>query len=833
MGRHLIELSCKRAQDPCIAGGKGAGLARLVRHGFRVPRTYIIPTTAFRRLQSRWIMDMGSGPEDITPERLRELRERIANTALPTSIRNAIAAALAGLGNRVAVRSSMAGEDSSSTSFAGLLDTYLNIGDEPAAMTAVRQCLASCFNWRLWKYQLSQGQSLRHIRKNLSMAVIIQDMVEARASGVAFSSDPNTGARDVIIEAVPGCGERLVQGRTVPFRYVCDDRGRLTQSPSRTGDVSFLGRKDILDLAGSVKTIAALCKSQRDIEWAWDGSDFYFLQCRPITALPDQHIYSARVVADMSPGLVKPLLWSTKSRSMVRSVFGRIGRELLGPHQIDFATYIKRIHSRTYADMTAFGDFLVRMGLPSNFFEAITRHEKSQGRLNLLRPGKWPLLLRMLRFSWRHLRADKEITSFIRIQSRRLEPFRRTDWPALSPGQLIELFDRLMELHAQTQWYVFIGPLNMTLRYRLLSRMLKGVSEALNPGNLLKGVEGLKALAPNSAIRRISLMAQDLDGPTLDLMLRGESQKIEARLDRSEKGRMVRQHFADFLSRFGYLSANGSDFSAVPWSEDPSPVWRSIGRMALHKPSWNVDGIHRVRDREVSRVRRQLGGVRRVLFDRLLRSTVRYMRLRESTSLLMSEETHLMRRALMNIALRLKNAGRLADPSDIFYLYHDELRLFLNEDLSAGEVARLTACRKDEMRRDAEVDPPDIIRGEWPSPRRDTSTLESDYLEGICGSPGRARGRARIVMDPGTVSVDLNPHDILVVPFTDVGWTPLFPGIGGVVAETGGQLSHTSIIAREYGLPSVVSVREATRRIKEGQPVTVDGDRGRVYLKHV
>ncbi len=833
MGRLLIGLNDKRAQDPRIAGGKGAGLARLVHYGFKVPPAFIITTSAFRRFQSSWFREMKSGTENITSEHLGGLRKRIVNTPLPTPVQNAVADALSALGVRVAIRSSMAGEDSCYASFAGLLDSVLNIKDDQDATAAVRRCLASSFNWRLWKYQLSQGQSLRRIRKTLSMAVIIQEMVDAQVSGVAFSSDPNTGARDVVIEAVPGLGENLIQGRVVPFRYVIDDSGNLEQVQMRAGNVLPFDRREILELAGTVRKITAICKSPQDIEWAWDGRDFYFLQCRPITALPSRRLYSARLVADMSPGLVKPLLWSTKSRSMVRSVFGRICRELLGPHQIDFATYIKRIHSRTYADMTAFGDFLIRLGLPSNFFEMITRHEKPNWRLSLLQPGKIPVLFRMMRFALHHFRADKEIASFIRIQTNRLQSFRCTDWSALSPSELIDIFDRLMELHAQTQWYVFIGPLNMTLRYRLLSRILKGISETINPGNLLRGVEGLKALAPNSCIMQMSRLAQDLDRHTLDLMLQGEDQKLEGRLSRSEKGRQIRQHFRDFISRFGFLSANGSDFSAVPWSEDPSPVWRSIGRLALHKPSWNMDRIQQMREKEVLRIRSQLNGVRRILFDRLLRSIIRYMKLRESTSLIMSEETFLMRRALMNIALRFTEEGRLAEPSDIFFLYYDELCLFINDNLDDGEIMGRIIQRKNKISQDALIDPPDIIRGAGLPPLQVTAGEESDYLEGISASPGRVRGKARIVMDPSTVSIKLNSEDILIVPFTDVGWTPLLPGIGGIIAETGGQLSHTSIIAREYGLPSVVSVRDATRRIREGQPVTIDGDRGRVYLKHV
>lgn len=828
MGRYLLDLNSGRAQNPSIAGGKGAGLARLARSGYRVPATFIIPTTAFRKLQSRICRESLPFAGDITPERLSELRKRITNTPLPSSIREAASRAFARLGGRVAVRSSMAGEDSCSASFAGQLDTVLDIEDEEQVATAVSKCLASSYNWRLWTYQ--RGQSLRLIRKNLSMAVVIQDMVAAKVSGVAFSANPNTGAQDVIIEAVFGLGERLVQGKVVPSRYIIDEAGALTEFPSQPGGASPLDQMEAVELAEAVRGIASSCDGHRDIEWAWDGNEFYFLQCRPVTALPGHRVYSSRLVADMSPGLVKPLLWSTKSRSMVRNVFGRICRELLGPHHIDFATFIKRIHSRTYADMTAFGEFLVKLGLPPNFFEMITRHEKSKGRRSILRSIRIPVLFRLIRFAYRHFRTDKPITEFIEAQSHRLEPFRLTNWKALAPSDLLRRFDSLMELHADTQWAVFIGPLNMTIRYRHLGRLIRGLADAANPGNLLTEAGELKALQPNVHIMAMSRLAGELEEPDLNHLLEGPAEKIEERLSKSEAGVRLLKAFQDFLARFGFLSANGSDFAAVPWNEDPTPVWRAVGRLAL-EPSPGIKNENTPnQELETQRIREKLRGIRRVAFERLLRSTQMYMKLRESTSLIMSEETYFMRRALMSLANHLRDEGSLREPQDIFYLYYDELRLFLDDKLPAGDIGELIVRRKDELARDAKIDPPDTIRGTEQLFRSAVTSEEFDYLEGIPGSPGRVRGTAKIVEDPREASALLSPKDILIVPFTDVGWSPLMSGIGGIVAETGGQLSHTSILAREYGLPSVVSVRDATRRIQNGQQIVLDGDLGLVYL---
>jgi pyruvate,water dikinase len=199
----------------------------------------------------------------------------------------------------------------------------------------------------------------------------------------------------------------------------------------------------------------------------------------------------------------------------------------------------------------------------------------------------------------------------------------------------------------------------------------------------------------------------------------------------------------------------------------------------------------------------------------------------------MSEETYEMRRIFLALAEQLVARGDLAERDDIFFLTYEELRQVVLEEMGAEEAQELVTDRRAEMAADAEIDLPDTICGDHVPAPPILPGDDQEYLVGICGSSGLAQGRACVVLDPAAAPTSLGQDDILVVPFTDVGWTPLFSGIGGIVGETGGQLSHTSIVAREYGLPAVVSVRRATRLISNGQPITVDGNKGRVYLNHV
>jgi pyruvate,water dikinase len=285
------------------------------------------------------------------------------------------------------------------------------------------------------------------------------------------------------------------------------------------------------------------------------------------------------------------------------------------------------------------------------------------------------------------------------------------------------------------------------------------------------------------------------------------------------------------MDEYGFLSTNGTDFTLAPWAETPGLLWRSVGRSARHPTLPATQDPAAVRERARAQLRSQLNFAQRIHFDRLLRTTIRYIDLRERTSMLMSEDAYESRRILLALAEQLVSRGDLEARDDIFYLEYGELCDLVAGSLAACEAREIVAQRRAEMAADAEIELPDTFCGDHPP----VSLIEIDEgaesLSGIAGSSGVATGVARIVHDPMDAPDVLTRHDILVVPFTDVGWTPLFAGIGGIVAETGGQLSHTAIVAREYGLPAVVSVKKATRVIRPGQSLTVDGTAGKVHLR--
>ncbi len=832
MGRFVVGLGSGRSTRESVAGGKGASLARLRRAGFRVPPGFVITTTVFRGALTAAVRRLVSeaGPPDV--ENLEAIRRSFLSWDILPAHRRAILRAYRRLGGPVAVRSSMVGEDSEKASFAGQLDTVLDVTGDEEVLAAVRKCLASAFGSRLWAYVYEKNGASTG---NLAMAVVVQTMVRASVSGVAFSVDPMTCEPCVVIEAVPGLGEPLVQGRSTPDRYRAGYQGDLTVS--FVSGPSLLGGEEVRELAATVRAIEARYGLPQDVEWALDPAGFHILQARPITTLPERRVYSSRLVSDMAPGLVKPLVWSMVSQSIVRSVLAPLIDEVLGASDIDYSGLIAKFHSRVYADRSMFEELAAQAGLPSSAFDAFAGEETAA---DPSRPDRFgirvlPFVSRALPYALRQLAVERRARHFLDARRRDLAAYRTVDWAAAGESALLGHLDRLTELHGQSLWHVVHLSTNILVRTRLLSRMLAKWAPAAKPGDVLKGYGKRGPLLPYEGISRLASEAREVDARVLARLAGGDGADIRAELGATPEGRALLGQFDVFMSRYGFLSANGSDFSEVPWVENPRLVWQTVARIALAHPSTLWDGDESRRQDALGRLRSGLGPLRNFLFGRLHDARARLQGWRERVSLFMTEESYLMRRAALALGARLAARDVIGRADDIFYLYADELKRILADPREASRAWGLVNARKAELLADAAVDAPETIYGDA-SPEREAPAPAPEagpapvYLPGIGTSNGISTGRARIVRDPFLVAERLEPTDILVVPFTDVGWTPLLSGIGGIVAEKGGQLSHASIIARECAIPAVVSVRKATVLIREGQLITVDGTAGRVYF---
>ncbi len=833
MSRYVIGLSSRTALNPALTGGKGAGLAWLCRQQCQVPAGFVITTAAFRDFLAACPPEAGRSGRGLIAGGAGVLGQTLKTTPFPPRIAKAIVGAYRRLGGPVAVRSSLVGEDAHGASFAGQFHSQLQVEGEETLLVAVRACWASLFARGAAAYLDQQQPASTSDGGGPAMAVVVQRMVAATAAGVAFSADPVSGELGVIIEAARGLGDSVVGGRVTADRYLVDSRGVLAEVTPAVPEEPVLSETAILSLAKTVRDLAARAGGPRDIEWAFDGG-FAILQCRPITSLIGRHIYSNRLTADMAPGLIKPMVYTTNTYAVAREVFGKLFTELIGPNDYDFTRLVPLICSRVYADMTLMGDLLMRIGLPPNFMEMMLRSEHAdRGHMMRMDPRTLLAMGRMLRLAFRHGRLPPHQSAMVTRRQATLEPYRGRDWSQTPLSELLVQLDELVALRNGSYWLFFVSMMGMAVRNALLRRWVERRTTDIPCSDLIRGLTGLRSLEPLHEIGRLAELARQLPSDLRGTLSVADPAELQDRLDISPVGRALFTEVATFLERFGFLGSNGSDFTASTWAEHPVLIWRAIARAAESSDAVSAEVAVMARQEARRCVRAELGPIPRLVFDRLLASIVAAIELRESVGLMMSEYSFQMRRLFLAIADRLVARGDLAEREDLFFLTYDEMQALAGGRLQAGEAQARIAGRRAEIEADALLSPPSVISGDPDGVRRAPSPEPEvgAYLSGIPGSRGMAQGRARVVHDPVKAPACLSREDILIVPYSDVGWTPLFSSIGGIVAETGGQLSHAAIVAREYGLPAVVGVKGATRLIREGQPVSVDGSRGRVYLE--
>jgi len=823
-----------------VAGGKAAGLSRLAAFGFPVPPGFVVPVGAMEEGDGGW---------------RKEVRRAASRLRRP-----------------LAVRSSLVGEDDVRWSFAGQLETVLGVDGEEDLFRAMEVVKDSASRLRLQQYGEVQAEVELHgtlgeggvaavalgapseTPASLGMAILVQEMVPARAAGVAFSHDPISGRSTVVLEAVARLGQELVQGRAAPDRFVVDPRGVLLLEERMGLGEEDLPTEVVLTVASMARLAADRFGLPQDVEWAWDGANVFLLQSRPITSLAGKSVYSRKLVGDMTPGPIKHLVWSTNTLGMVEGVFGEVFTCLIGKNQYDFRRILKRIRSRAYVDTTFVGELLADVGLPRNLFEAIAREERVSRRVRL-NPKLLSRAPGILAFVWRYARMEGELDAVLQRHGKELDRFRRTDWSGEPGSQLLARAEELLALHRHLQRCIMFGSMNLAIRTRFLKQYVARHAPDVDASQLLLGLRGLKSLEPNRALQAVAMGAAPLEDELMELLHSGRDKTIREALDGHPGGAALLGEVDAFLRRFGFLSANGTNFGEPTWAEDPAPLWMALGRMMREEPRRAKDS-GALREEARRRVLARLGPVQRRRFLARLGSAARYLELREGISLLMTEDTYGLRRLFLALGRRLVEADGLRDPEDVFFLHLHELRDFVKSGMRVDgpqkrfhggmlveefpglahpamgpdALQALVLERKAEIEEDRGVELPETILGEE-IPSALPEPEDARILTGIAASGGVIRGTARVVRELSDAPARLSSADVLVVPFSDVGWTPLFASVGGIVAECGGQLSHTAIVAREYGLPAVVGVRSALKLIRNGQTVTVDGGAGRVYLE--
>lgn len=773
--RYLYAL--REPRLPEAIGTKAENLRFLIRKKFRVPATWVCTSALFA--------DYNSGG----PAALERLRSELAGTLPP--------------GGAYAVRSSANLEDGPSHSFAGQFRSYLDVEGIDAMLSAVESVLNCTRSAGVESYLDRHGAAAHRLR----MSVIIQEMVQPRVSGVSFSKNPMTGLSEVIVEAVVGSGERLVQSGVTPQRWV-SKWGTWLQQP----ECDEIRLELIEQVVRETKAIARACGKPVDLEWVFDGQTLHWVQMRPITAL-DMPIYSHRIPREMLPGIIKPLVWSVNI-PLVNGAWVRLFTELIGSNDIDPVSLAGHFYYRVYFNMAAIGQILELMGMPRETLELMMGLEVEGPEKPSFRPsGKtYSLLPRLARFAVDKLCFERKVQPFLTAATAEFEGLPDVQSPAMSETELLEAIDRNCTLAQEVAYYNIVVPLMAMLFSRLLRDQLAKAGEDFESLDLTGGMPEMEQFDPGPHLARLHEQYGALSPELQAMAASGRYDELQGRQEAARLLDGVRR----FLQLFGHLSDSGTDFTARPWRESPGLVLTMIA--AYTPPATGARRRRRFDELKLPLIRRRLA---RPLYAR----TRRLGLFRMAASSMYTYGYGRLRDYFLALGDRFVSRGILDDREDVFYLYMDEVRSIAQDGHPLEPYRERVEQRKAEINRVRDAVLPETIFGNEAPP---VELCVGRRLSGIPTSRGHYTGPARVLsglQDQAKVQYG----DVLVIPYSDVGWTPMFPRAGAVVAESGGILSHSSIVAREYGIPAVVSVPGACRLL-DGTLLTVDGFRGEVQI---
>ncbi|MFB9893389.1 rifamycin-inactivating phosphotransferase [Planobispora takensis] len=861
--QYVLDLQEADGTQVSVVGGKAAHLGALSRiEGIGVPAGFCVTTAAYRRImaQAPSLDDRLDRLSRLNPDDRAaihalsaEIRRTVEGIAVPGDLAAEVTRALARLGERAgcAVRSSATAEDMPTASFAGQQDTYLNVVGPAEILKHLSRCWASLFTERAVTYRLRNGFDHRRVH----MAVVVQRMVFPDAAGILFTADPVTGNRKVAtVEAGFGLGEALVSGLVNPDVFkvregevtgVIAAKQRAVQPlpAGGTREVAIDPRRQeqpaltdaqVVRLVQLGRRIEAHFGRPQDIEWCLAGDDFQIVQSRPITTLfpvpvpaagdRENHLYLSVGHQQMMTDPMKPLglsMWQLTALAPMHEAGGRLF--------VDATRHLAAPASRAaFLEMVGRSDPLTRDAL-----ETVLERGDFVPVLPDGAPGGPPAggppapietdpavvteLVERSRASIAALRRDIGTKSGPALFDFLLEAFREHKRVLGDPSNM-----RAIMAGMEATWW-----LNDRLQEWLGEKDAADVLTLSAPGNVTSQM-GLALLDVADVIRPHPEVVAFLQGVEDDGFL--------DELPKFAGGTEARHAIEAYLDRYGMRCVGEIDITRPRWRERPATLVPVIldnvrnfepgaagrrfeqGRQKARKKEQEVlerlralpDGEHRAEEtkRMIDRVRTFIGYREYPKYD----IVSRYF---------------LYKQALLQEAGRLVRAGVLRDEEDVFYLtfqeFHDVVR--------TGRVdERLIRRREDAFRSYRALTPPRVLTSDGEAVtgtyRRDD--VPAGALIGLPVSAGTVEGRARVILD--MARADLEPGDILVTAHTDPSWTPLFVAVSGLVTEVGGLMTHGAVIAREYGLPAVVSVVDATRLIPDGQRIRVHGSGGYVEL---
>ncbi|MFZ4452541.1 phosphoenolpyruvate synthase [Salibacterium aidingense] len=860
--------------DVSAVGGKGFNLGKLAEiEDIRVPDGFCVTTAAYRAMlndsaeiqkkieELSWL---SLSEKEAIKSVSKSIRELIEEGRIPAEVNQRILGQLSRFSNgqAFAVRSSATAEDLPTASFAGQQDSFLNIVEETSILSHIKKCWASLFTERAVMYRLQNG--FEH--QNVYLSVIVQQMIVPEASGIMFTADPVSSNRHIIsIDAGFGLGEPIVSGTAAADNYKVKENsiiekniaskktavyslegGGTEQRTLKVGlqDQQVLRDSHILKLEQLGRKIEERFSSPQDIEWCLVEETIYVVQSRPITTLyplPDHaddnnRVYMSMGHQQMMTEPIKPLgisFFQFLSRGFpLFEAGGRLFVELT--HDLASPLGRKILMSTMGRNDPLMKNALARLIKRKDFIKALPHGKKI---FSFKTDGLSPNLLYQ---TWKQYRENdvSVVPQLIASYERSLQKLKHD----IQHKSGEEVFTFILEDHKQLKADLYKAKSMGTLTAGLFAgrwlneKMKKWLGEKNAADTLAQSVPynitsemGLDLLEVADTARRYPEVITYLSQPS--------EEEFFKKLTAVHGGEAVAETIQSYLDKYGMRCSGEIDITTTRWSENPAALAPMIlSNIKNFEPNakeykWQK-GLEEAKAKEkelLSRVRALRGGKRKAKkTEKAIRVLRNFSGYREYPKYAFVSRYFHYKKALLKEAAVLVEKGVIQRKEDVYFLSFEEFR----NTVQIGEVDYQTIVHRQEKYHTYEkLRPPrlmtsegEILFGEY----KKTASLPPGAIPGLPVSSGVTEGRARVIMN--MEDADIEEGDILVTPFTDPSWTPLFVSIGGLVTEVGGVMTHGSVIAREYGLPAVVSVENATSHIKDGQQIRVHGTEGYVEI---
>ncbi|MFS0838737.1 phosphoenolpyruvate synthase [Paenibacillus sp. 1P03SA] len=853
-----------------LVGGKGLNLGELSKiEGLHVPEGFCVTTVGYEKAIGQNETYHALLNELITlriedrvriGEISRKIRELIMKAEIPSDVAEAVTRYLSQFGEEhaYAVRSSATAEDLPHASFAGQQDTFLNIIGVEAVLRHIGKCWASLFTDRAVIYRIQNGFDHRQVY----LSVIVQRMVFPQASGILFTADPVTSNRKLLsIDAGFGLGEALVSGLVSPDCYKVQE-DTIVEKRIAAKKLAIYGRKEggtetrqidpgqqkdqilteqqIVRLARIGRQIEAHFGCPQDIEWCLVDDTFYIVQSRPITTLypipeaddQENHVYISVGHQQMMTDPIKPLglsFFLLTTSAPMRKAGGRLF--------VDVTAMLASSESRENL-LTGMGqhDPLLKdalMTLIDRDFIKLVPDDTKETRPGASNKGMPP--------AGAQPQFDKDpaiVSDLIKRSQTSIEELKQN----IQTKSGTDLFDFILEDIQQRLKKILFDPQSSAVFMAAMnasSWVNEKMNEWLGEKNAADALSQSVAHNITSEMGLALLDVADAIRPypeVIDYLQHVKDDNFLDELVKFEGGKESRDAITTYLNKYGMRCAGEIDITRIRWSEkpvtlvplilgniknfEPNESGRKFGQgqqEALKKEKELIERLKQLPegDEKAQETKRMID---------LIRNFIGY---REYPKYGMVNRYFIYKQALLKEAGQLVQAGVIQDKEDIYYLTFQEL----HEAVRTHQLDySIIDQRKEEYTLYEKLTPPRVITsdGEIVTGKYKRENLPADAIAGLPVSSGVIEGRARVILN--MEDADLEDGDILVTAFTDPSWTPLFIAIKGLVTEVGGLMTHGAVIAREYGLPAVVGVENATKLIKDGQRIRVHGTEGYIEI---